>query len=83
MKSHNLAVLVIVAGCVFALGKFALKPSAVETTDMHTNSEWCGTVKKRVNFSKKIILPIQNLILKNPLKEKNIINLKVKEFRQL
>jgi Domain of Unknown Function (DUF1080) len=35
MKPHNIAIFIIVAGCVFALGKLVLKP---ETTDIHANS---------------------------------------------
>lgn len=58
MKLHNIAIFIIIAGCVFALGKFVLKPAAAETTDMYANSvvlyatEWCGYCKKTREFFK-------------------------------
>jgi mycoredoxin len=54
----KLSTLLIVALCLFAFGKFVLKPAGSETTNMHANSvvlyatDWCGYCKKTRQFFK-------------------------------
>lgn len=58
MKPSTLATFLLVAVCIFALGKLVLKPTGTETTNMHPNAvvlyatEWCGYCKKTREFFK-------------------------------
>ena len=58
MKLRNLAIVIIVAGIVFAMGKLSLKPVETRSTTMHNNevalyaTDWCGYCRKAREFFK-------------------------------
>lgn len=59
IKIRNLFIVIFVAGIVFAMGKFSLKPVEVRSTNMHNNevvlyaTDWCGYCRKARDFFKE------------------------------
>jgi mycoredoxin len=59
MKLRNLAIVIIIAGIVFAMGKLSLKPVETRSTTLHTNevvlyaTDWCGYCRKTREFFKE------------------------------